>query len=328
MAPIVLHALTAALAVPPQPGAGGAAAKAQSALPDRGIWPDLDPQVRIAPPSWRLAEGAPWLRLDGTHRLLTVYQGAAPVVAYPLVPGVPGGADRDPRTLAEVLPLLRPGDAEQLRRMVGPGAEAGAQARPEVRPEIRIEHGAPGRAEDRDGDGIVDSLDVLVGAKKLALNKAAYREEYRGMKYPGGDVPRTEGVCTDTLVRALRNAGWDLQREIHEDLLRDPRRYPLEKGKRPDANIDHRRVRMLLPWLQRNFTLVPRGAPLWPGDIVLLDTFPSKSGPDHAGIVSDRLGDSGQPLLVNNWTDGFVEQEMDLLQSIPVTHRFRPRPPR
>ena len=315
MAPIVLVALTAALAANPGATAAAAAATAASALPDRGIWPDLAPQVRIAPPTWPMADGAPWLRLDGTHRVLTVYQGAAPLVAYGMLPGAafaPGA-----KTLAEVLPLLRAGDAEQLRRLV-----------PADGPELRIERGAPGRAEDHDGDGIVDSLDVLVGAKKLALNQAAYHEEYRGMKYPGGDVPRTEGVCTDTLVRALRNAGWDLQREIHEELLREPGRYPLEKGKRPDANIDHRRVRMILPWLQRHFTLVQPGAPLWPGDIVLLDTFPWKSGPDHLGIVSDRLGSSGQPLLVNNWTDGYVEQEMDLLVRIPVTHRFRPRAPR
>lgn len=316
MAPIVLATLLAAItpALPAlstaAPSASiGAAGAAALTLPDRGIWPDLDAQVRIAPPPWRLQPGAAaWLRLDGTHRVLTVYQGEAPVVAYPTA------ADRDARSLAEVLPLLRAGDAEQLQRLVPR--------------DVRVELGAPGRADDHDGDGIVDSLDVLMGAKKLALNKAAYREEYRGIKYPGGDVPRTEGVCTDTLVRALRNAGWDLQREVHEELLRDPRPYPLEKGKRPDANIDHRRVRMVLPWLRRHFTLVPAEAPLWPGDIILLDTFPSKSGPDHIGIVSDRLGPSGKPLLVNNWTVGYVEQEMDLLGQIGVTHRFRPRAPR
>ena len=54
-------------------------------------------------------------------------------------------------------------------------------------------------------------------------NKAAYVSNYRQLSYPGGDdVPRTEGVCTDTLVRALRNAGWDLQSGIHEDAARKP----------------------------------------------------------------------------------------------------------
>jgi hypothetical protein len=129
-------------------------------------------------------------------------------------------------------------------------------------------------------------------------------------------------VCTDTLVRALRNAGWDLQRGVHEDALKKPRLYPLE-GKAPDANIDHRRIRMLLPWFRQNFVEVPAGEPYQPGDILLLDTFPSKPGADHAGIVSDRLGRSGLPLVINNWTDGYVEQEMDLLHFVPVMYRFR-----
>jgi uncharacterized protein YijF (DUF1287 family) len=54
-----------------------------------------------------------------------------------------------------------------------------------------------------------------------------------------------------------------------------------------------------------------------------MDTFPSKSGPDHIGIVSDTIGESGHPLVINNWTDGYHTQEMDLLGFVPVTHRFR-----
>ena len=56
---------------------------------------------------------------------------------------------------------------------------------------------------------------------------------------------------------------------------------------------------------------------------MLLDTFASKPGPDHIGIVSDTLGASGLPLVVNNWTVGARTGEMDLLSFVPVTHRFR-----
>ena len=77
---------------------------------------------------------------------------------------------------------------------------------------------------------------------------------------------------------ALRNAGWDLQREIHEDALRKPKLYPLE-GKAPDANIDHRRIRMMLPWFNQNLVKVAADAPYLPGDIVLFDTFPTKPAP-------------------------------------------------
>jgi hypothetical protein len=284
---------------------------ASLSLPDRGIWPDLAGQVRIAPPPWLAQQGQGlWLRLDHTHLILTVYQGDTPLCAYPLRRDL--APDQRPRGVSDLLPLLREEEADELRRLA-PGGAA-----------VPITEGAPARAEDHDGDGIVDSLDILIGAKKLVLNGAAYHDEYHAIPYPGGDVPRKEGVCTDTVVRALRNAGWDLQREIHEELLSRPAAYPLEKGKRPDANIDHRRVRMLVPWFRRHFTLVAPDAPLRPGDVLFLDTFPRKSGPDHIGIVSDRLGPSGKPLLVNNWTDGYVEQEMDLLAFVPVIYRFRP----
>jgi hypothetical protein len=43
------------------------------------------------------------------------------------------------------------------------------------------------------------------------------------------------------------------------------------------------------------------------------------------GIVSDRRGESGLWLVINNWTDGTVESEMDLLPFVPVTARFRVR---
>lgn len=274
---------------------------------DRGIYPDLAAQAQITSPDWPLPDGETWLRVDLTHRLATLYQGAFPLTAYALS-GPLSQATAAPAQLATVLPWLSERDRADLQKRQSPS--------------VRVVFGAPSRGEDYDGDGLVNPLDVLLGAKKLCLNKAAYVSNYRALRYPGGDVPRTEGVCTDTLVRALRNAGWDLQQAIHEDATKKPQLYPLS-GKAPDANIDHRRIRMMLPWFRQNFVQVPEGAPYLPGDLVLFDTFPNKAGPDHAGIVSDRLGPSGLPLVVNNWTDGYVEQEMDLLGWVPVTHRFR-----
>jgi uncharacterized protein YijF (DUF1287 family) len=98
--------------------------------------------------------------------------------------------------------------------------------------------------------------------------------------------------------------------------------------KRGNPHIDHRRVKTILPYFERHWDR--RGAelddpkdPLRPGDVVFMDTFPSKSGPDHIGIVSDEIGPSGLPLVINSWTDGFRTSEMDLLPGVPVTHRFR-----
>lgn len=276
---------------------------------DQGIFPDLAPQTQISVPNWPVSPGDAWLRVDLQHRLVTLYKGDVALTAYPLVaapsqtrPAAPGNAT------ADVLRWLTDADRADLGGRLPQGS--------------RVLFASPAAREDHDGDGLVNTLDVLLGAKKLCLNKASYVSNYRALRYPGGDVPRSEGVCTDTLVRALRNAGWDLQREIHEDAQKKPKLYPLG-GKAPDANIDHRRIRMMLPWFHQNLIKVAADAPYLPGDIVLFDTFPNKAGPDHAGIVSDRLGPSGLPLVVNNWTDGYVEQEMDLLSWVPVTHRFR-----
>ena len=134
------------------------------------------------------------------------------------------------------------------------------------------------------------------------------------------------GVCTDVVIRAVRNAGVDLQRALHADIKRSPRSYPMVK--KPNPHIDQRRVKTLLPYFRRHWeahalALDDARDPLRPGDVVFMDTFPSRSGPDHIGIVSDRMGESGLPLIINNWTNGTVTAEMDLLSFVPVLHRFR-----
>jgi uncharacterized protein YijF (DUF1287 family) len=91
---------------------------------------------------------------------------------------------------------------------------------------------------------------------------------------------------------------------------------------RPNASIDHRRVKTLLVWFLRHVPQVREG-PHRPGDVVFMDTFSTRPGPDHVGIISDRRAPSGLPFVINNWTVGYHEGEMDLLPSVPVTHRFR-----
>ena len=104
--------------------------------------------------------------------------------------------------------------------------------------------------------------------------------------------------------------------------------YPHRWGlKSPDRNIDHRRVRTILPYFERHWhelsaDVGSSAQPLLPGDVVFLDTLPGPAA-DHIGIVSDRVGPSGLPLLINNWTDGHQTAEMDLLGWVPATHRFR-----
>jgi uncharacterized protein len=272
---------------------------------DRGIWPDLDDKVQLALPDGLTADRVA-VRLDDKHRVAVLSIDGVARKAYPL-----GGSAR--LAVGDHVLALRAGDREELARLIV--AE-------------RVSTGPP--AHDRDGDGIPDPLDLLIGAKKAVANADAYTHEAEGyiaIAYPMGDVPRTMGVCTDVIVRAARNAGIDIQKELHEDIRRARASYPMVKGM-GDANIDQRRVGTLLPYFKRRWEshtarLDDPGDPLRPGDILLLDTFPGRSGPDHIGIVSDRLDAQGLPLVINNWTVGTVTAEMDLLTFVPVMYRFR-----
>ncbi len=54
-----------------------------------------------------------------------------------------------------------------------------------------------------------------------------YDPGYTALRYPGGDVPRERGVCTDVVIRAYRDAfGLDLQALVHDDMRRAFAAYP------------------------------------------------------------------------------------------------------
>ncbi len=279
--------------------------EASLGLADRGIWADLDPRVRLARPT--ALTGPRSLVIDRAHGIATLYSAAWPVKAYPI-----GGDAELGRGAIAV--RLRPGDAAELDPIVGP--EDLRELPPGAIP-------APGDADD---DGIVDPLDVLLGAHKTDLNDARYDPAYVVIPSPNGDVPREQGVCTDVIVRALRNAGVDLQSEVNRDIARAPKAYPMVEKANDD--IDHRRVRTILPWFQRHWTSLgidpdDAGDPYRPGDVILMDTIPSRDGPDHIGIVSDARGEDGRLLVVNNWDTGHVTDSLSLIGAIDVTHRFR-----
>jgi uncharacterized protein YijF (DUF1287 family) len=180
--------------------------------------------------------------------------------------------------------------------------------------------------DDDDGDGIPDQVDVHVGALKAAINGAGYDSGYFKISYPMGDVERDVGCCTDVIVRALRNAGIDLQVEIKKDIGKRAKAYPHVKKANPD--IDHRRVKNMAVYMKKHYLAVDTSLEgddvcRWlPGDVVFFDTLPKK-GPDHVGIVSWNADESGLPMVINNWTWGYSTGEMDLLSWVDVTHHYR-----
>lgn len=262
---------------------------------DLGVYADLDAKVQLAAPSEKSLEAL----VDSRHSLLVVYADGWPRKVYPLG----AGADLEAR--------LRPGDRAELAGRIR-----------ETRELLANESPPPG---DRDGDGIPDPLDVLIGAKKTVLDGASYDDGYFVLGYPNGDPPRNKGACVDVVVRAARNAGIDIQSELFEDARGALSVYGLSK---PDRNIDHRRVRSAIVyfrrhWEARSVSYEDPKDPVRPGDVVFLDTFENRPGPDHVGVASDTAGESGHPLLINLWTFGYNTQPMDLLGTVPVTHRFR-----
>ena len=131
-------------------------------------------------------------------------------------------------------------------------------------------------------------------------------------------------MCTDVVVRALRDAGHDLQVLIHEDMAVDFRAYPQNWGlTRPDRNIDHRRVPNQMRFLQRHGQTLPtslqeRVLVSWrPGDLVY---WKLPNGLDHCGVLVDRRGPSGHWLVVHNL--GAVSAE-DCLATWEVVAHFR-----
>jgi hypothetical protein len=280
-----------------------AVASGAAPLPDRGVYPELDGRVTIALAAW-VPAAALRVRVDRERRLLTVVRGTDALKTYAVAPTC------EAPTLACLGVAER--DRAELTRVLGPDG----------RLPLATEAAAPA---DSDGDGIPDAVDILIGAKKAVLLATPYVETSRKLPYPGGDMPTDEGVCSDVVVRALRNAGIDLQQAIFEDAGRAPGAYPAIARRNP--SIDHRRVRNLQPYFERHFRKVALDD-LLPGDVVLLDTFPLRRGIEHIGIVSDRVGRSGRPLIINAWTEGYRTSEMDLLGFVaaPAAYRVPARP--
>ena len=165
----------------------------------------------------------------------------------------------------------------------------------------------------------------LVAAARRQIDvTVVYDPAYVVLPYPGGDVPQDRGVCTDVVIRALRTQGIDLQKAVHEDMRAHFDRYPKKWGlRRPDRNIDHRRVPNLQTWSARqDWSLAPSqsASAYKPGDLV---TWMLPGNLPHIGIVSDRTGSRGTPLIIHNIGRGTREE--NILFSYPVTGHYRPR---
>jgi uncharacterized protein len=119
-----------------------------------------------------------------------------------------------------------------------------------------------------------------------------YDPSYVKLTYPNGDVPIETGVCSDVLIRAFRKVGIDLQKDVHEDMTRNFAQYPNKWGlRRPDTNIDHRRVPNLMTYFKRQgkaLAISANANDYLPGDIVAWDL---GGGITHIGMMTNLLAD-------------------------------------
>lgn len=101
---------------------------------------------------------------------------------------------------------------------------------------------------------LLPSEKLLAAAKDQVGVTTSYDPSYVRLAYPGGDVPLDRGVCVDVVIRAYRTAfQFDFQKAVHTDMSAEFTSYPKIWGlKRPDRNIDHRRVPNLETWLYRS----------------------------------------------------------------------------
>jgi uncharacterized protein YijF (DUF1287 family) len=164
---------------------------------------------------------------------------------------------------------------------------------------------------------------MIEGAAEQAGVTVNYDPAYVAIGYPNGDVPIETGVCSDIVVRAFRKAGVDLQKEVHEDIVRAWSVYPKAWGAaRPDTNIDHRRVLNLMKYFERKGKSLPisdRRDDYKPGDIV---SWNLTSGVPHIGIVVNRWSDESSGYLIAHNIGAGARIE-DVLFNWKITGHYR-----
>ena len=140
-----------------------------------------------------------------------------------------------------------------------------------------------------------DSRNIAEEALKLTGSAVNYDPSYFSIPYPNGDVPKSKGVCTDVIIRTYRKLGVDLQKEVHEDMVKNFSLYPKIWGlKRTDTNIDHRRVPNLMTFFGRFGKEKPirqKSDDYIPGDIVCWNLGGAIT---HIGIVSAIKSNDGK----------------------------------
>ena len=161
---------------------------------------------------------------------------------------------------------------------------------------------------EADREGVTSG--IVAAARGRIGRTVVYDGAYVGLAYPGGDVPIERGVCSDVVIRALRDGlDMDLQRLVHEDMSAAFGEYPTIWGlSKPDRNIDHRRVPNLRRYFERrgwSLGVSDRLGEYRAGDLVTCKVGGNRP---HIMVVSDRKNSAGVPLVIHNIGRGTKEE--------------------
>lgn len=156
---------------------------------------------------------------------------------------------------------------------------------------------------DKDADGIDDQMDILKNAFDYVANNPKYKSKYYDTGYSNDEY----GVCTDVVAISLKNAGYDLQELMNEDIKKAKEIYDIEII---DKNIDFRRVNNIRIYLERHamsLTTDIQDISAWQGgDIIVF--------PRHIGIVSNHRNQSGIPFIIHHASPYQRNYEEDILK--------------
>jgi len=152
---------------------------------------------------------------------------------------------------------------------------------------------------------------ILESAIEQTTVTKNYDAAYVVIPYPMGDVSAEKGVCTDVVIRAFRKAGVDLQRAVHEDMKQNFSVYPQKWSlKKPDTNIDHRRVPNLQTFFTRrgkSLAITDKAENYQPGDVVAWDL--DGKGMTHIGLVSNLYSETTKRYLIIHNIGGGAQAE-------------------
>jgi uncharacterized protein YijF (DUF1287 family) len=175
----------------------------------------------------------------------------------------------------------------------------------------------------REGEPADFSKNLSAAAIERTNHDVRYDGSYRLIPYPNGDVPDDVGVCTDVVIRSYRKLGIDLQKDIHEDMSAAFEKYPEKWGlKKPDPNIDHRRVLNFMTLFQRKGIILPvsdDADDYLPGDLV---TWLIPGNLPHIGIVVNKRSPRGNRYMVVH-NIGRGPKLEDILFSYKITGHYR-----